>query len=354
VKRLALILKMVEYLGRSYGARFCIMSATFPEILEDWLSEAIPGLCKLDVPDSLFEEFRRHRLVLVDGEVEDEPNIQRILAATEEGSVLVCCNTVRRAQDVYEKLKESEPHLRLELLHGRFNARDRIAKERELLSRMGTGSVSDARKTVLVATQVVEVSLDIDFDTIFTEPAPLDALLQRFGRVNRGRRYPLRDVHVFREPCGNIPVYDPLLVRRTLAVLQRVNNQPIDEKQAGGWLNEIYSSEVAENWKREFEEHAGTFQQVCIEKLLPYQSDKEMQRVFYEAFDGTEVIPTVLESEYSCLRETDPLRAGELPVTISWGQYKSAERDGFIQESDDWIKIVNLPYDKEYGLRLSW
>ena len=75
-------------------------------------------------------------------------------------------------------------NIQTELLHGRFNMRDR--SEKEQIIRNATGSKSDARRPiVLVATQAVEVSLDIDLDTIYTEPAPLEALVQRFGRINR-------------------------------------------------------------------------------------------------------------------------------------------------------------------------
>jgi CRISPR-associated endonuclease/helicase Cas3 len=186
---------------------------------------------------------------------------------------------------------------------------------------MNTKSRPDARGTVLVATQVVEVSLDVDFDTIFTEPAPLDALLQRFGRVNRGLRYrdPLCDVHVFREPHEDVPVYDDLLVQRTLDVLECENGQPVDEKLVGDWLNEIYAGEVAENWRIEFEDTADIFSKVCIDRLFPYQSDKDLQKLFYEAFDGIEVVPSSLEGLYKKRMEEAPLQAGELLVTISWG-----------------------------------
>lgn len=354
VKRLAIILKLMEYLGQHYGVKFCIMSATFPKILKDWLSEAVPGLIEPHIPAALFEDFHRHRIVLADGELEDDYGIRAILDDADKGSVLVCCNTVRRAQRVYEKLKGSPRTLHVDLLHGRFNARDRIGKERRLLSKMNTKSRPDARGTVLVATQVVEVSLDVDFDTIFTEPAPLDALLQRFGRVNRGLRYrdPLCDVHVFREPHEDVPVYDDLLVQRTLDVLECENGQPVDEKLVGDWLNEIYAGEVAENWKREFEDTADTFSKVCIDRLFPYQSDKDLQKLFYEAFDGIEVVPSSLEGLYKKRMEEAPLQAGELLVTISWGQFMSADNKGLVR-TEDWLRIVDLPYDEEYGLRLN-
>ena len=350
-KRLALILKMMEYLGRNYGAKFCVMSATFPNILKEWLSDAIPDLQQLPVPDELFEEFRRHRVAMLEGELESDDGIQKILEAARESSVLVCCNTVRRAQGIYQRLKNVGKDLNIELLHGRFNARDRLGKEQELLSQMSTGTKPDARGTVLVATQVVEVSLDIDFDTIFTEPAPLDALLQRFGRVNRGRRYSLREVYVFKEPLES-PIYDEVLVRRTVDLLERENGKPIDEANTGDWLNEIYEGEVSERWRSEFEEASRIFRTTCVDNIVPYQSDRELAELFYEMFDGTEVIPAVLEQEFLSLQENDPLKAGELPVTVSWAQFARLNRAGLIKQSEDWNKFADVPYDGEFGLRL--
>lgn len=351
-KRLALILLMMEYLGRNYGARFCIMSATFPEVLKGWLYEAVPGLRELPVPDDLFRKFRRHRIVLLDGGLENDEGICKIEEAAERGSVLVCCNTVRRAQNVYERLKSSGSELHLALLHGRFNTRDRTSKEQRLLDQMGTKARSGGERAVLVATQVVEVSLDIDFDTIFTEPAPLDALLQRFGRVNRGMRHNLSDVHIFREPQERTLPYDELLVRRTMNVLERENQKPVNEKLVKYWLDEVYAGEVSERWRAEFEETSKIFRRACIERLLPYRSDKELSEEFYKMFDGAEVVPVGLEEEYLRLREENPLEAGELPVTVSWKQLARLKRTKLAKPSEDWAYIVNIPYNVEYGLRV--
>ncbi len=351
-KRLALILRMVEYLGKSYNARFCVMSATFPDILKVWLREAIPGLRELPVPREVFDAFRRHRIVLLYGELDSDAGLLKIEEAAERGSVLVCCNTVRRAQGVYERLKNVSLDLRLELLHGRFNTRDRVGKEQELLANMGVKKKSQAKRTVLVATQVVEVSLDIDFDTIFTEPAPLDALLQRFGRVNRSMRHHLSDVHVFREPREETLPYDELLVQRTLDVLERENGKPVDEKRVGNLLDEIYAGEVSERWKAEFEKTSKVFRRACIGRLFPYQSDSELGEEFYKMFDGTEVVPAVLEQEFTMLREENLLASGELPVTVSWAQLARLNKAKLVRSSEDWVKVVDVPYDAEYGLRL--
>jgi len=352
VKRLALILRMAEYLGKSYNARFCIMSATFPDILKGWLHEAIPGLRELPVPREVFDNFRRHRIVLLDGELESDAGLRKIEEAAEQRSVLVCCNTVRRAQIVYERLKSSGSELLLELLHGRFNITDRVGKEQKLLAQMGTKKESKAKRTVLIATQVVEVSLDIDFDTIFTEPAPLDALLQRFGRVNRGMRHDLSDVHVFRDPREETLPYDELLVQRTLDVLERENGKPVDEKRVSDLLDEVYAGEISERWKAEFEETSRIFRRTCIGRLFPYQSDRELGEEFYKMFDGTEVVPAVLEREFLVSREENLLASGELPVTVSWAQLARLDRAKLVRSSEDWVKVVDTPYDEEYGLRL--
>ena len=96
------------------------------------------------------------------------------------------CNVVARAQQAYETLNPELPGVvPVELLHGRFNMRDRMGKEKTIREKTGTNS-KERSSVVLIATQVVEVSLDIDLDTIYTDPAPLEALVQRFGRINRG------------------------------------------------------------------------------------------------------------------------------------------------------------------------
>ena len=87
---------------------------------------------------------------------------------------MVVCNTVKQAQNVFKELQEIVADDKAKLLHSRFILRDRERIEKEL---------EDAN--LLVGTQAVEVSLDIDFDCLFTEPAPIDALIQRFGRINR-------------------------------------------------------------------------------------------------------------------------------------------------------------------------
>ena len=331
VRRLAMILKTIEYLRVNFNARFFIMSATFPKLIQEWLSEALDDSTKIEADSALFQKFTRHRLILHDGELLNESGLTNVVNDAKAGkSVLVVCNLVDHAQEAYNRIRAqlNEVNIRTELLHGRFNMRDRSAKEK--LIRDATGATSEKRQPiVLVATQAVKVSLDIDLDTIYTEPAPLEALIQRFGRINRRRKQKdLALVHVFRQPDDGQKIYDPELVQRTLSILEREHEHPIDEGSIGTWLDEIYGGEVEARWREEYKNAAADFDRTCVRTMRPFAADEGLEEMFYKAFDGLDVLPVSLYDEYKILSEEEPIRAGELLVPISWGRFHALRNGG--------------------------
>ena len=122
---------------------------------------------------------------------EDDARIARFsLSKVQKGGCYcVLANTVRRAQAIYQQLQvEAEPDTEILLFHARFPMGRREAIEKECLAKFGKSAGSNRpAKAILVATQVVEQSLDIDFDGMISELAPVDLLLQRAGRVHRHR-----------------------------------------------------------------------------------------------------------------------------------------------------------------------
>lgn len=354
VSRLAMILKTIAYLARDFDARFLIMSATFPSLIKGWLRESLGATTEITADRSIFETFRRHRLHLLDGELFSEDGLARIVRDARAGkSVLVTCNLVDRAQGVYDYLSHTlKPEgIAVELLHGRFNVRDRLAKEQ--LVRDATGSKSEHRRPiVLVATQVVEVSLDIDLDTIYSDPAPLEALVQRFGRINRRcQQVDLAPVFVFRLPDDGQRIYDQALVQATLKILEHEHDKPIDESVIGDWLDEIYDGEIAEGWQQKFIHAATEFEVSCIRPLRAFQADRSLEELFYKAFDSIEVLPNDLYDEFMQLKEDEPIRAYELLVPISWGRYHALSNKGYIKRGDrDIPTVVLTDYSSELGL----
>ncbi len=100
------------------------------------------------------------------------------------GHAGIIVNTVRHAQDLYEAIKAIYPD-DVMLLHSAFTAADRARLERKLLDSMARKGGSEGKRVIVVGTQVLEQSLDIDFDIMFTEICPIDLLLQRMGRLHR-------------------------------------------------------------------------------------------------------------------------------------------------------------------------
>ena len=110
-------------------------------------------------------------------------------ALADGGCALIVRNTVRRAQETYELLRETFGE-DVSLNHARFTIRDRLAKDADLLHRFGPPRKAPERphRAIVVATQVVEQSLDVDFDLLVTDLAPIDLILQRMGRLHRHER----------------------------------------------------------------------------------------------------------------------------------------------------------------------
>jgi CRISPR-associated endonuclease/helicase Cas3 len=110
-------------------------------------------------------------------------------ALTEGGCVGIVRNTVGRAQEAAGLLRDSLD-VEVMLVHSRMIATDRARVEASLMSRLGPDGALRPRSLVVVGTQVLEQSLDLDFDLLITDLAPIDLLLQRIGRLHRHRRGP--------------------------------------------------------------------------------------------------------------------------------------------------------------------
>ena len=350
--RLAIILCLVKHLREHYGARFFIMSATFPSILQDILSDVLDIQKPIVAEQTLFEEFGRHHLQMLDGNLLEQ-GIDRITTDVQQGkSVLVCCNTVQRAQDTHAALLEKLPNGQVELIHSRFTMGDRLEREAAIRTRCELGVAHQA--FAVVATQVVEVSLNIDLDTIYTDPAPLDALVQRFGRINRAREKGIVPVHVFRQPANGQHVYEDILVKKTLDVLEEHKNGNIDEAAISNWLNEIYSDpEIYIPWKKKYNDQYNLVVRL-LHDLRPFNSDEKSEEAFEKLFDGVEVLPQCFERQYLNLITNDEfIEASRLFVSISQKKYEQLARQGKIHmlESDRSKRwLVMQPYSSQYGL----
>lgn len=356
--RLAMILETVRYLREHLGACFFVMTATMPTPVRHHVEAALGGPPMVCASRDVFQAFGRHQLHLVAGDLLSDAGLEAVVQAFDEGqSVLVTCNTVTRSQQAYHALRDRLRHEASQcviLIHGRFNGRDRLAKEREIIKSVGVGD-AHRQPLVVVSTQVVEVSLNIDLDTIYSDPAPLEALIQRFGRVNRKRRRALAPVHVFTEPADGCGIYDPCMVRGALSVLGTyAEGQAIDEGAIQGWLDEIYQGDVLTGWEERYSHAAREFRQAFLDALRPFNSEAGLEDEFNRLFDGVEVLPYALKAEYDRLKEERPLEATELLVPIGWRQWSALRRAGLVASAPaTWPPVVNARYSSETGLEFN-
>ena len=169
------------------GGKFAITTATLPPFIKDLLQEGIDK--KIEYKEDTFLNNKiRHRVSLRHSAI----NIDDIKAFIEDKynqesmKLLVVVNTVRKAQSIYRELKswleENDIEIEMNLLHSKFTVQHRSEKEDAILK---DGESKCKKRVIWISTQVVEASLDIDFDYLFTELSDLSSLLQRLGRCNR-------------------------------------------------------------------------------------------------------------------------------------------------------------------------
>jgi len=354
----ALIIEMVKTL-KNLGARLLFMSATFPPFLKELLSEAVSydvsaislETCNQDDWTKKFLTLARHRIRLHDTPLENL--LPEIAKSVKDGKrVLVVANRVAQAQDIYCKLKEDLKGYDIRLLHSRFIRRDRVEKEQNIIKALKFKNSKEVQ--VLVATQVVEVSLDISFDVIYTEIAPVDDLLQRFGRVNRyGFNPDGAEVHVATEfdekRVSN--VYDIKILVDTL------KNAPRDGTHltvgiTTEWVSAVYENGWPNKGQKRYEEASVAFQHV-IQALRPFQELQEGKEEFHGLFQSVEVLPRCLYDEYKeALIQKQYLLANELLVPINLGSYHMLKAQDRIIMTKDGVVIIDATYDCNLGLLL--
>lgn len=245
------------------GGKFAIITATFSPVLQHFMKECGLEYSFEDFTDIGEEEINsRHRVKIHDSDI-DKSVCNEILEQGKHKKVLVICNTVLKAQQLYKMLKGEN----VWLLHSRYLRRDRALLEKNIME------FSESDKTgVWITTQIVEASLDIDFDILYTEMSTADSLLQRMGRCNRKGRYCPEEanIHVYASEngVGKNSVYEKDLYERALECLKKHleahKGKPFTEKMKTDYMNKVYNIEEIEGTQyfREIKEYLKLFKNI--------------------------------------------------------------------------------------------
>ena len=266
------------------GGKFAIITATFPPVLQYFMKRCglLEGKNFLVKDFSMSLDMKRHRISIRNGEMD----IGEIVDYGKKQKVLVICNTVSKAQKIYKEISEMEDHVYL--LHSRF-----IREDRDLLEKMIMDfSRQDGGAGIWITTQIVEASLDIDFDILFTEMCSADSLLQRMGRCNRAGRYAPEKPNIIiinnENGVGKTSIYEPEIYERSLEQLKVYEDIIFTEEMKSNYVNEVYKTEEVRdtNYYKQIERYLEHFS-----VIMPLEYKKEEADQQFRDIHSITVIP---------------------------------------------------------------
>jgi CRISPR-associated endonuclease/helicase Cas3 len=230
---LGLIISMIRHF-KSLGTRFLLLSATMPENLIELFERELEDVAI--IKDTVLLNSKRSNYFIRDKFIEEDQ--AEIRQAVKNGyKVLIVVNTVEKCQRLARDLAD----VKSLCYHSRF-----ILKDRQMIE----AKIENAN--IIIATQIVEVALDIDFDWLFTECAPPDALAQRAGRVNRYRDSK-RDsrIFIYRADTKSEKIYNPInepeLLQKSFLEFSNAINMEINEQKLLEIIENVYRDYPVEN-----------------------------------------------------------------------------------------------------------
>ena len=285
--------------GLSYitklGGKFAILTATLAPFVIDLLeSEGI----KFEMPEKPFINDKiRHSVKVVNSLMDSD----FIAEKYNENKVLVICNTVKEAQRVHkeliEKIKtECKDESRVKLFHSSFTKMDRKSKEAEILE---IGDKDNKDYGIWVCTQVVEASLDIDFDLLFTELSDLNGLFQRMGRCYRSREFEKEghNCYVFdggSKECSGVGKFiDEKIFKLSKNAISDIDSELSEQKKID-LIEDVYTTEKLE--KTGYKEQL-TDALNYLKALTEFEKTKKEAKDMFRDIDSFTVMPKCVYEE---------------------------------------------------------
>ena len=324
----AMVLELISILMR-LRSRVHIGSATIPTALAKELRKRLGGevaIHEVRLAESELHTYDRHIIKRLADEAAAQVFVRE---AVERGErILFISNRVATAQARFCWVREAFPDIPALLVHSRYRRKDRAHLEGQIT----TFDNSDG-PCIVCATQVVEVSLDISFDTMVTDCAPLDGLIQRFGRVNRRRTLSpiLKTVAVIAPPqnASSAKPYDLALLARSWNALPQ-SGEVLKETSLQERIDSVYPDIDLTSIASHLIEPDGEF------RLLELQNHRRSVLLDALEIDSAVVIRESDREAYQVLRADE--RQG-LEIPVSWNTLRPKFKKWFHLEN-----IGNAPF----------
>jgi CRISPR-associated endonuclease/helicase Cas3 len=342
----AIVLKLVEIL-KSNDCRIHIGTATMPSILYEKIIEILgDDVYEVRLPEDDLNQFNRHRIY----KIQSLENAYEIIdtAIQNEEKVLIVLNKVKDAQIIFAEIEEKYPGISKMLLHSRFKRGDRNLKEKQLIGLDENGNPTlefntSKESCIVVSTQIVEVSLDISFDVMITEAAPIDSLIQRFGRINRYRTLEnigqLKNIYIITPPEDekSAKPYNLEIIKKSFEALP--DGEILFEKDLQKKIDEVFTEIDFLN----IEEHA-VFKsdgKVTIDKLT-----HRSKSILFEVLD-IDSVSCICENDESEYEFADYEKRLEMEIPV---KYFSVNKMRQSKKGNKPFIIPDSAYSPEIGL----
>ena len=366
---LAYIVYGLEYITR-LGGKFAIVTATMPPFLINVLKDR--GI-DFKVPEPFIDSRVRHSIKVINQKI----NSEFIKNQFKDNKVLVICNTIKEAQRIYEELEEEG--LNTKLFHSSFIKKDRKDKEKEILE---MGKIDNKESGIWICTQVVEASLDIDFDVLITELSDLNGLFQRMGRCYRNREFNQTGYNCFvfdggEKRCSGVGYFiDEDIFKLSKEALNQISGY-INEKQKIDLINRVYTMDKIKNTQY-YNDFIKSIE--YLDRTYDNEMEKKEAMTRFRDINNITIIPKSVfqenhedinylinklnEKKSSNMTETQNknLRKEKIEaknklfdftVAIQSYLFKSFELNWETIEINSYesLRIVDIPYDKFQGLQ---
>lgn len=356
-------LKMIN----EVGGKFAIVTATLPPFVLDLINKKIKG-ANIEYKEFVNEQKRHNIKVL-----EETINIEFIKSQYKNNrskKILVVCNTVREAQKIYKQLVMDGICENTNMLHSKYIRKDRSKKERDILE---FGKTYKEGSGIWVTTQVVEASLDIDFDILITELMDINSFFQRLGRCNRKGVKPIDNYNVYlflnipeklltrEDSKGNIRGFiDSDIYEISRSGLKLVDGL-LDEKTKLKIIQENLTTEkvIGSHYMKTLNESYN-----YIEGLTPGEMERKDADKYFRNIVNTTVIPSVVFEENKeeinkyldisndkKMNVVERIKAKELikEYTVSVMPYEALNYKEHIEMERERIIICDCNYSEEIG-----
>ncbi|WP_300857696.1 CRISPR-associated helicase Cas3' [uncultured Clostridium sp.] len=352
--------KIVEF-----GGKVAILTATLPPFIKDLLKKNINFK---ENKTEFINDMKRHNLKVIDKKLNVNDIYQKYIEnkkLNKSNKILVVCNSIRESRNLYEELISLiDDTEEVNILHSKFIRKDRAKKECEILRFGRTYDENkniDKQNGIWISTSIVEASLDIDFDYLFTELRDLNSLFQRLGRCNRKGKKENKDYNCYIYTKiddvdlinGNV---DKVLFDLSKEAIRYFDGK-ISEKDKINLINTYlttdnlkesdYLKKYREKYRYinkiktyEFKKNEENLRDILSEDVIP-------SPIYIKYIDEIKKIEEGLNSTNTSKEEKQKLRNKlmEYTVSVSLWDINNYNRVLLSKYKNDYIKVIECEYD---------